>query len=394
MVRELKVNQQLVEPLVTVVQDEFGNPVSGRIVTFSVTRNSGTLQATTGDLPKRIIQIPTDGKGQASVLFALGDTAGEGNNRVTVTAQGAVGEAEFCASGLGAQPNKILMVKGDNQRGLANNPLPTPLEALVVDDDGNPVKDLPVIFSVVLGAGNLNGEQTIILTTGPDGIARAVFTVGQEPGVNNNVVNATFEGATCLPATFISSALLPGNPDNTGFRGVVLDNAQTPIPEAVISILDTEISAITDAEGQFTLTKIPVGHIHLRSDPTNSPRPETFPPLEFETVTVAGQVNTLGQPIMLPAIQTNSSKIVGGSEDVTLTMQGVAGLTVTVFANSATFPDGSKTGQLSISQVHLDKVPMPPPSGTLFMPPAWTIQPALIHRSELPFQTMACLQAV
>ncbi|MCH9662065.1 MAG: carboxypeptidase-like regulatory domain-containing protein, partial [Gammaproteobacteria bacterium] len=370
------VNQQLPEPLVVEVKDDLGNPVAGRVMTFEVTRNSGMLKVQEGDTPKRMVQIPTNGSGQASVLFALGDTAGEGNNRVKVIGQGVAGEGEFCASALGAQAEKILMVMGDNQRGLAGHPLSTPLEALVVDEDGNPVKDLPVTFAVVRGTGNLNGEENVVRVTGTDGIARAVLTLGVEPGINNIVVNATFAGLTGLPATFVSSALLPGNPEETSFRGVVLDNAQTPIPGAIVSIPEANISSTTDEEGQFQLTQVPVGHIHLRIDPTNSPRPETFPPLEFETVTVAGQVNILGQPILIPALQLDSSKTVGGNQDVTLTMPGVAGLTLTVFANSATFPDGSKISQLTISQVHLDKVPMPPPSGTIFMPPAWTIQPA------------------
>ncbi|MDQ2695332.1 MAG: hypothetical protein M3Z21_08135 [Pseudomonadota bacterium] len=121
---------------------------------------------------------------------------------------------------------------------------------------------------------------------------------------------------------------------------------------------------------------MPVGHIHLHIDPSNSPRPGTFPPLEFETVTIAGQDNILGQPILLPALDTQSSQIVGGDQDVTLTMAGVEGLELTIFAHSVTCPDGSRQCRASISQVHLDKVPMPPPSGTIFMPPAWTIQPA------------------
>src|SRR5262249_13691075 len=61
-------------------------------------------------------------------------------------------------------------------------------------------------------------------------------------------------------------------------------------------------------------------------------------------------------------------------QDVTLTMKGVPGVAFTVFAHSATFPDGSKVGRLSVSQVHTDKVPMPPPNATapqLF----WTVQP-------------------
>jgi hypothetical protein len=105
--------------------------------------------------------------------------------------------------------------------------------------------------------------------------------------------------------------------------------------------------------------------------------------LEFETVTVAGQTNILGQPILIPALDTESSRIVGGDQDVTIKMTGVAGLELTVFANSVTCPPGtpdrSQDGtqcRVTISQVHLDKVPMPPPGGIIFMPPAWTIQPA------------------
>ena len=93
-------------------------------------------------------------------------------------------------------------------------------------------------------------------------------------------------------------------------------------------------------------------------------------------MTVAGQINTIGMPISIPALAIASSQVVGGSQDVTLQMPGVAGLELTVLANSAIFPDGSTTGQLTISQVHLDKVPMPPPRGNIFMGPAWTVQPA------------------
>ncbi len=369
-------NQALTNPLVVVIKDDLGNPVAGRMVTFEVTRNSGTLQVNTTDTPKRILQLPSDGSGRASVLFKLGDTAGEGNNRVKATALGVAGEVDFCASAVAISPDKILMTSGDNQRGVIGHPLATPLEALVVDVDGNPIEGVMVTFSVVLGSGNLNGGQSLVRVTGTDGIVRAVLTLGQNPGINNNVVNATFTGLTGLPASFISSGLSPGNPVDTSFSGVVLDSGHNPIPGAVVSIQGSAASDTTDGEGQFLLVNVPVGHVHLQIDPTNSPRPETFPQLAFETVTVAGQNNGLGQPIIIPAIDTAGSMIVGGSQDVTLKMQGVAGLELTVFANSVTCPDGSNQCRVSISQVHLDKVPMPPPSGTFFMPPAWTVQPA------------------
>ena len=370
------VKETLPQPLVAQVTDDFGNPVAGRIVRLEVTRNSGTIQAAEGDAPNRVIQIPTDGSGRAAVLFSLGDTAGMGNNRVRATALGVAGEVEFCASGQGAGPEQILAVTGDNQRGVVNHPLATPLEALVVDADGNPVNDLAVTFSVLRGGGTLDGAPTVVQMTGTEGVARAVLTLGPDPGVGRHLVSATFDGFTGRLAAFTATGVVPGNPASTAFSAAVLDNSQTPIPGAAVTIPDTTVSGLTDEDGQFLLTNVPVGRIHLRIDPTGSPRPETFTPLEFETVTVAGRVNTLGQPILIPALDTASSKIVGGTEDVTLEMTGVAGLTRTVFANSVTFPDGSPTGALTISQVHLDKVPMAPPGGSIFMSPAWTIQPA------------------
>lgn len=370
------VNSPLAAPFVASVTDALGNPVAGRTVRFEVTRNSGRLGPPGGGAAVRVLQAITDGSGRAAASFTLGDTAGEGNNRVQASAVGVAGQVEYCATGLPAAPAKILTVMGDNQRGVLGQPLAAPLEALVVDRDGNPIGGLAVEFRITRGNGNLDGQPSIVKTTGSNGIARAALTLGTEPGINNNGVTATFPGLTALAASFTASALAPGNPADTRFTGVVLDNAQTPIPGAVVSIPGTGIQALTDARGTFLLTGVPVGAIHLHIDPTGSPRPETFPPLEFETVTVAGQLNTLGQPILLPAIDTVSSRIVGGNQDVVLKMPDVAGLELTVFANSVSCPDGGTQCRVSISQVHLDKVPMPPPSGTFFMPPAWTIQPA------------------
>ncbi|NOZ54713.1 MAG: carboxypeptidase-like regulatory domain-containing protein, partial [Gammaproteobacteria bacterium] len=129
-----------------------------------------------------------------------------------------------------------------------------------------------VTFNVVKGGGTLDGASSITKTTGTDGIARAVLTLGSDAGINNNVVSATFEAqlADILPATYVSSGLLPGNPADTKFSGVVLDHGHTPIPNAVITIPDTTVSGTTNAEGQFLLDNVPVGHILLRIDPTGS----------------------------------------------------------------------------------------------------------------------------
>ncbi|HRC86598.1 MAG TPA: carboxypeptidase regulatory-like domain-containing protein, partial [Thermoanaerobaculia bacterium] len=365
----------LPQPLVVAVLDAAGNPVPAQPVSFRVSRNSGSLAAQPGDSPRRTLQLYSDANGQARAFFTLGDSAGAGTQRVTVSALGAAGELELCATGLAGEPAKIVMTMGDNQRGAVGRPLPVPLEALVLDSDGNPVPGVLVRFQVEKGGGNLDGAPTLTRTTGLDGRARVAFTLGFAPGIAAHVVSAAVEGLDGLPASFTESALVPGDPAQTRFSGVVVDNSLQPIPGAEVSILGAPAPAITDEQGRFTLTQVPVGLVHLHIDPSGSPRPETFPPLAFETVTVAGVDNQLAQPIALPVVDTAGSRIVGGDQDVTLTMAGVEGASLTVFAHSVTCPDGSHTCRVALSQVQLDKVPMAPPAGSMFLPPAWTVQP-------------------
>ena len=371
-----EVRTELPQPIMAQVVDELGNPVAGRVVTFTIQRNNGSLVPVGGGTPTRSLQVVTDGSGKASARWTLGDTSGEGNNQVLATALGVAGSVDFCATALPTPADKILMTMGDNQRGLVGSPLATPLEAMVIDVNGNPLSGVDVTFAVERGGGNIDGQMSTVKTTGSDGIARAVLTLGPNPGINNNVVVASFEGLASRPATFTSSGLAASNPADTRLSGVVVDNGFKAIPGAVVKVNSDGPSAITDEDGQFTITGVPVGFVDLFIDPINSPRPEKFPKLHFETTTVAGQNNTIGMPISLPIVQSEGSAVVGGDQDVVITMPGVPGLSLKVFANSVTCPDGSSECVVSISQVHLDKVPMPPPSGTLFMPPAWTVQTA------------------
>jgi hypothetical protein len=101
-------------------------------------------------------------------------------------------------------------------------------------------------------------------------------------------------------------------------------------------------------------------------------------------VTVAGQVNTVGQPIfLLPINGANSVCVTDTTGGGTLTMPDAPGFSLTFGPGQVTFPGGSKTGCVSVTVVHADKVPMAPgfgqqprfivtiqPSGALFNPPA------------------------
>lgn len=352
----------LAQPLAVEVINAIGQPITNVPVTFAVEKSDGQLSA----YPQqgRQLTLQTDANGQASVSFQLGTRVGTGNNHVSVTSPGFVGEVMFCASATVGQPTQIHAISGESQKGVIGEALPEPLVAGVFDAGGNPVSGVPVIFKVEQGGGTLEGGSTVTKTTDADGRAAAVLVLAQQEGINNNLVSASFTGFAGIPVAFTASGLTPSGAANTRVTGIVLDNADQPIPNATASIQGSNLSALTDANGRFNIPNAPVGSIVLFIDGATSTRPESFPFLEFQMVTVSGQDNNLGRPIYLPPLDNDNSKIVGGDQDVTLTLKGVPGVLYTVFAHSATFPDGSKVGRLTLSQVHADKVPMVPPNGT------------------------------
>lgn len=369
------VGSVLAAPLVVQLINSIGQPTPGVPVTFTVVKSDGQLVA----FPQQGRQITTqaDANGQASISFQVGTRVGTGNNQIAVTAPGFVGEVDFSASSTVGPPVQIHDITGGSQKGVIGQPLAEPLVAGVFDVGGNPIAGVPITLKVEKGGGTLEGQTILTKTTDGDGRVSAILVLAQEEGINNNVVSASFDGMTSPPAVFAASGLAPSNGAPTTVSGIVLDNANQPIPNVTASMKGTNLTALTNAQGRFTISNVPVGNGLLFIDGATSTRPETFPFLEFPIVTVVGQDNSLSGPIYLPPLDVDNSKVVGGDEDVVLTMKGVPGVAYTVFAHSATFPDGSKVGRLTLSQVHADKVPMAPPNGTS---PAvvGTLQPARV----------------
>ncbi len=283
----------------------------------------------------------------------------------------------FCASASTSSPQRIKRILGNNQTGaqaaVVEHQAPHPLLTQVFDTFGNPVEGIDVTYAVLAGGGHFDGQPTAVATTGIDGKASAVFTLGAEAGLNNHLVEASFAGLTESTALFVYSGVAPSG-DDTRLDGLVLDNEDQPVPGATVTLEGTELSALTDEQGRFALTGAPVGTVHLVVDGSTTPRPGTWAKLSFELVTIQGHLNTIGMPIRLLPLDEASARVVGGSQDVTIPMTGVPGAEITVFAGSTTFPDGSRVGEVSLTQVHGDKVPMVAPMGSSFML-AWTVQP-------------------
>lgn len=370
------IGSPLPEPLIVALTDATGNPVPGKTVIFKVVENNGTL--TNGLNTARSLALTTDAQGRAQVQWTLGTRAGAGNNRVEATAVGFASSAFFTAIAAPSAAAKINIDAGSNQTGVVGEPLPRPLVAVVTDSGHNRLANVPVTFTVLQGGGSFNGQSALTLNTDSDGRALAVLTLGLQEGIENHVVEATFPGNPGLPASFVASGKVAGDPAQTKISGVVLDNTDRPIPGVTLRIEGTALVTQTDAQGQFLLQPAPVGHIQLIADGSTAARPGTWPTLEYELTTISGQNNTIGMPIYLLPLDLPNGLFVDETTGGRLTLPQVPGFSLSVAPGSATFPDGSRSGVVSVTVVHADKIPMTPNFG---QQPRFivTIQPAGVH---------------
>ncbi len=375
----------LLDPLVVQVFDANGSPVENQQVIFRVKENNGTIS--TNVEQKRALVTTTDSQGFAQVSWTLGSRTGAANNRVETTAVGFAGKAVFLATALAGSSDKINVDAGNNQVGLVGQTLARPFVAIVTDVGHNRLANIPVTFSVVEGGGHFNGQSSVTTMTDNDGRALAALTSGFQEGIDNNRVRATFPGNIGFPASFTASGRVAGDPSATQISGVVFDNTDQPIPGVTLTVAGTALTTQSDAQGQFVLTPVPVGTVHLLADGSTAQRPGTWPNLEYELVTLPGQDNTLGMPIYLLPLDIPNGLFVDQTTGGTLTLPQVPGFALTIEPGAATFPNGSQSGTVSVTVVHSDKVPMTPNFG---QQPRFiiTIQPPGVHFEPPAAMTM------
>ena len=365
------INATLPTPLSVRLQDVDGLPFGGRPVSFEVSRGDGLLNDPGDNL--RTIILLADGDGNAAVDFTLGSRTGEGFHRVRVTTPGSLTFAEFCATAEPTGAVNIAMNRVPPNQGVAGQALTDPLSAIVTDEGGNSVPGVEVTFDVAFGGGNLGGAASVVSISNADGVAEADWTLGPDTGVANNEATATFEGNAGFPVTFIVSGFVPGAVEDTKVSGVVQDSTGNPIVGVSAVLRGTELEAFTGADGSFTIVDVPPGghRVAILGSTANDPANNIFfPDIDFAIEAVSGADNTLDQIVILPFLDVAGAQLAGGDEDVVLTMEGVTGFAIKVFAHS-TFVHDPVTGELvqqplvmSSSQVKFDKLPMPPPQGS------------------------------
>ena len=380
-------------PLSVRLTDVAGTPVANATVVFKIVEGNGLLSDGTNSAPWVVVR--TDAAGTAQARLSVGTRAGAGNNKVQATATGFGGTAIFTASATATAAAFINVDAGLDQTGAVGSELAFPFVAVITDAGHNRRPGVPVTFTVTSGGGTINGQQTITTDTDSDGRALALLTLGLEPGNANHAVSATFPGNSGNPAAFTASAKVPGDEAQTRISGIVLDNSNEALPGVTMRLYQAYLGSnsnlplavatpvVTDAEGHFTMTGVPVGAYKLVADGTTVPGPNRYPPLEYDIVTVAGQENGVGLPIYLPVLDPVNRICVSETMGGTLTLTSVPGFSFSVQPGAATFPGGARSGCITVTPVHGDKVPMVPgfgqqprfvvtiqPVGTHFNPPA------------------------
>ncbi len=389
------VGQVLPTALAVRLVDASGEAVVGRSIRFDVMRGSGYLAnpgpfGSDGLNPPRNLSRLTDAEGIATVHWTLGDEAGVAANLLRVSVDGTPEQIHFAATGLPGPPS---LIRSDgnsaSQFVTAGQTVLEPLTINVTDASYNTIATAPVRFRVLSGQANFLERagvvvapdgQSVNLACDERGVGAIRLRAGDRPGPVVVVAELLRADGTIANRSYFQLTVLAGQAGPTRFSGEVRSHSGAPLEGVRISIDRTSLMVTTDSAGRFHFDdQVPAGRIDLFVDGRAvAAGPDGhYPSLHFEAQVSPGQDNQLMHAIHLPPIDLGQAVQVGGSEDVSITIPGIEGFRMTVMANSVTFPDGSRTGPLTVTAVTGDRLPMVPQGGSSsFGAVAWTIQPS------------------
>ncbi len=186
--------QDLPQPLVVRVTDQNDRPVFNSSVNFTVTFGSGQVNG--GEQAV----VRTNEFGEASVTWRLGNTAG--TNVVRASSGSLTGSPlDFQAQAQTGAAANLVLQSGNNQIGIVNQELVTPLAVRVADGNNNGVDGVPVFFELIQGTGQLS--QAVAFSAN-GGFASTKITFGPESGERR--VRASAQNLNGSPQFFTVTA--------------------------------------------------------------------------------------------------------------------------------------------------------------------------------------------
>ena len=158
------------------VQDAYAHPVKNLSVYFTVVRGGGSVAE-----PQ---PMTTGIDGRALVTWTLGDTLSDAVNFQQLSARidGVPQELVLKAYALPPAQGRVSVLSGDSMIVLANRQLPEAFRVLVTEQDGKPITNYPVEFTILQGQGTwLTSARP---NTNQQGQAQALLRSGAQQGLH------------------------------------------------------------------------------------------------------------------------------------------------------------------------------------------------------------------
>lgn len=200
--------------------------------------------------------------------------------------------------------------------------------------------------------------QTGTFTFAPDTtqVGDTILTFGATDGQLDSTEQITITVTGTTGNTTITGQVLDAN---DAFNGIT-----TPIVGAVVTVLGSASSSVTDASGNFNLTSIPGGSQVLDVDATSAnlaPNGNSYASFREALNLIDGAVNNIDRPIYLPRIDPSSLTTVDPNNTTIVTNPSL-GVSMTIAPGTAINSDGTLfTGDMSISLVPEGFAPAPLP---------------------------------
>lgn len=223
----------LPQPLIVAVLDSANKGIAEQKINFSVTAGAGVFKNNSANFT-----ATTDTAGKGKAELKLGPQPIDNKVSASITPAISGSPRLFTAKAQVSAPDTLVEVSGDSASGVVGNRMQTPFVVKVTDRFNNGIDGVKVIFKVMGGGGNIDGQQADTLNTANGGKAQIFLTLG--PTTNgapyNNVVEArASNGAIPLrnsPLKFVATATASrarvmvdngGNRQADGVAGVALN---------------------------------------------------------------------------------------------------------------------------------------------------------------------------
>ncbi len=219
---------------------------------------------------------------------------------------------------------------------------------------------------VVRGAAGASVPGVEITANG--GLFNKATVVSNADGSFAIILNRTSSVSVTATANGITKTVALNVNVNTTLSGIVKNSLTgNPLMGVRVSVDGGQgLFVTTDANGVFSIQNVPTGDRVVHFDGSQIPEELRGPNNKFFTTKVAlnigvNQTNVLENAVYLTPLVTDGTQTqVIASQTTTVTSPHAPGVSMTIPANAATFPDGTKTGTISMAVIDAERTSVPP----------------------------------